>query len=141
MRLEERVRIAQFAYARAVAVARAESTRHSWGRLLAAAKNLREARRDRERERGGRPGGLAGGGAPGPAGAASDPRRSAVLALPLAHEAPSPAPELSSSLAKELDRSRALRTMSFALIAEARTLCAELGRLGEGRRKAVGVKA
>jgi hypothetical protein len=47
----DRLHLAQLAYLRAVAVARASSTRATWMRLLTAAKNLTSARRDRGRRR------------------------------------------------------------------------------------------
>jgi hypothetical protein len=51
MRPDERLGLARQAYERAVAVAREDCTPRIWGRLLTAARNLDDAKRDRERER------------------------------------------------------------------------------------------
>ena len=49
MDLDERVKLARLAYIRAVALSRARRDPASWGRVLAAAKSLNEALRERER--------------------------------------------------------------------------------------------
>jgi hypothetical protein len=48
VRLEDRLSLARQAYQRAVLVARSATTAASWRRLRAAARNLAQARRDRE---------------------------------------------------------------------------------------------
>jgi hypothetical protein len=49
MRLDERIRLASLAYEQAIADARSRPTPASWRRLLAAARNLNAARKERQR--------------------------------------------------------------------------------------------
>jgi hypothetical protein len=101
MRAHARAKLARLAYQRALEAARREPTAARWARLLAAARNLRAALRDRLREAS--PG--IGGEAPRPAGR--------VVHLP---GGSSRWPELTA----ELQRARALVAWSRELVAEAR---------------------
>jgi len=101
MRAHARAKLARLAYQRALEAARREPTAARWGRLLAAARNLRAALSDRQREAS--PG--TSGDFPRPAGR--------VVRLP---GGSSRWPELTA----ELQRARSLVAWSRALVAEAR---------------------
>jgi hypothetical protein len=99
MRAHARAKLARLAYQRALEAARREPTAARWGRLLAAARNLRAALRDRLREA-----------SPGTWGEASRPA-GRIVQLPASRW-----PELTA----ELERARALVAWSRELVAEAR---------------------
>lgn len=123
MRVRERLGLAQLAYLRAVAWARAEPTPASWRRLMTAANNLRGAQRDRQRELGGR--------SPGEGRRAPpfrpEPRGGAVIDL-----RPRPRPSIParwSELAEDCEKARALMQRSRALVQQSRRLRLEIAEL------------
>ncbi len=148
MHQRERAELARQAYLRAVAVARASSTPRSWGRLLAAARNLRASI----------PGDVKRGAAvrahraPGkeppawrsPCDAArrdasppattqaprpDGPSGTAVGAVALNADPPIPRRARWPGLEEDLQRARTLRQQSRRLVMESRRLCAEVAAL------------
>lgn len=111
MRIEERLGLAHLVYRSAVVRARVDATPASWRRLVAAARNLRVAKRDRGR------GGRARGAAAGPAVPAG-------LLVELR-----PPPLLRTEPEQERDRARRLILQSRELILQARALRGEIDEL------------
>jgi hypothetical protein len=108
MHPKARVELARQAYARAVELARSKSTPRSWGRLLTAGRNLRDAL---QRSRG-----MTSPAARRPEEAGQ--AREALAAPALTPAAPRRAPDL----AAELERARALQERARRLVSEARGL-------------------
>lgn len=119
MHPEERLGLAQQAYLRAVALARADSTPWSWGRLLTAAKNLGTAKQDRARGRSG----------PKPASRADKGKVPAPGAERRVASPPTLETARRAELAREWDRARLLRAQSRLLGAQTRALCASIAKL------------
>jgi hypothetical protein len=140
----QRLELALVAYRGALAVARARSTAATWKRVLAAAKNLRLARRDGERVlRGSAPRRPAGEGGPAAPTAAARPDAKllqlghyrAASREPTAGAAPGgPAPSSSTprgriELLREIERAHALVEDARRLGQEARALRDAISRL------------
>ena len=144
--------LARQAYLRAIALARAESTPWSWGRLLTAARNLGAAKRDRERAQAtpeARPPGSASSmRASGTASAAPSRRRAASPPLPtpagrqpeegtpIVDRMPALAMPTSTvgltrwlEMSREWERARLLREQSRLLVAQARALCSSVAEV------------
>ena len=121
MQAGARLELARQAYVRAIVAARVEPTRNRWGRLLAAARNLRSALTE---VRGGAFTSCARTGALEPAGR--------LVAFP-----PPAGPERWPELTQEIRRARATMERSRRLVAESRAICAALAALAALRRAKV----